>query len=118
MDLGIIRSRKFLILKNKIENIRNSLNEIKKFKNPLGKIITRWKRPNGLTIKKISIPIGVIGVIYESRPDVTPYVSALCIKSGNVAILRGGSEAYFSNKILLSESERLSDLLSMVDGLN
>ena len=91
---------RLILDKNKIENIRNSLNEIKKFKNPLGKIITRWKRPNGLTIKKISIPIGVIGVIYESRPDVTPYVSALCIKSGNVAILRGGSEAYFSNKIL------------------
>ena len=86
--------------KNKIENIRSSLNEIKKFKNPLDKVIAKWKRPNGLIIKKVSIPIGVIGIIYESRPDVTPYVSALCIKSGNVAILKGGSEAYFSNKIL------------------
>ena len=52
-----------------------------------------------MIIKKVSIPIGVIGIIYESRPDVTPYVSTLCIKSGNVAILKGGSEAYFSNKI-------------------
>ena len=90
-----------LLLNNKkIEDIRQSLNEIRKFKNPLGQILNRWKRPNGLSIKKISIPIGVIGVIYESRPDVTPYVSALCIKSGNVAILKGGTEAYFSNKIL------------------
>ena len=91
---------RLILDKSKIENIQNSINEIKKFTNPLGKVITKWKRPNGLTIKKISIPIGVIGVIYESRPDVTPFVSALCIKSGNVAILRGGSEAYFSNRIL------------------
>ena len=90
---------RLILDKNKIENIRNSLDQIKKFKNPLGKVISKWKRPTGLIIK-ISIPIGVIGVIYESRPDVTPYVSALCIKSGNVAILKGGSEAYFSNKIL------------------
>ncbi len=91
---------RLILDENKIENIRNSLNEIKKFKNPLGKVIDKWKRPNGLTIKKVSIPIGVIGVIYESRPDVTPFVSALCIKSGNAAILKGGSEAFFSNKIL------------------
>ena len=90
-----------LLLNNKkIEDIRYSLNEIRKFKDPLGQILNKWKRPNGLSIKKISIPIGVIGIIYESRPDVTPYVSALCIKSGNVAILKGGTEAYFSNKIL------------------
>ena len=90
---------RLLLDSNKIENIRNSLDEIKKFRDPLGKILSSWKRPNGLKIKKVSIPIGVIAVIYESRPDVTPYVSALCIKSGNVAILRGGSEAYFSNYI-------------------
>ena len=66
----------------------------------MGKVISNWKRPNGLSIKQISVPIGVMGVIYESRPDVTCNVSALCIKSGNVAILKGGSEAYFSNKIL------------------
>ena len=90
---------RLILDRNKIESIRNSLNEIKNFKNPLEKVITKWKRPNGLIIKKVSIPIGVIGIIYESRPDVTPYVSTLCIKSGNVAILKGGSEAYFSNKI-------------------
>ena len=91
---------RLILNKNKIDDIRHSINEIIKFKNPLGKITAKWKRPNGLIIKKVTIPIGVIGVIYESRPDVTPFVSALCLKSGNVSILRGGSEAYFSNKIL------------------
>ena len=64
------------------------------------KTISIWKRPNGLIIKKISIPLGVIGIIYESRPNVTSDVSALCFKTGNAVILRGGSEAFKSNKIL------------------
>ena len=90
-----------LILNEKrIDNIRKSINEIIKFKNPLNKVLQEWKRPNGLKIKKISTSIGVIGIIYESRPNVTADVSALCFKSGNCAILRGGSEAFNSNKIL------------------
>ena len=84
----------------KIEQIRNSIKEIIKFKDPLGKILSSWKRPNGLIIKRISIPIGIIGVIYESRPNVTSDVSALCFKTGNVVILRGGSESFHSNKII------------------
>ena len=84
----------------KILQIRNSINEIIKFKDPTGKTLSSWRRPNGLVIKKVSIPIGVIGIIYESRPNVTSDVSALCFKSGNVVILRGGSEAFYSNKIL------------------
>ncbi len=90
-----------LILNDKrIEGIRHSINEIAKFKNPVGQVLDQWKRPNKLTIKKVSIPIGVIGVIYESRPNVTADVAALCLKSGNCSILRGGSEALNSNKIL------------------
>jgi len=90
-----------LVLDNRrIENIRNSINDILKFKNPLNKVLEEWKRPSGLKIKRVTTPIGVIGVIYESRPNVTSDVSALCLKSGNCAILRGGSEAYNSNKIL------------------
>ena len=85
----------------KIEQIRNSIKEIIKFKDPLRKTLSSWKRPNGLIIKRVSIPIGVIGVIYESRPNVTSDVSALCFKTGNVVILRGGSEALYSNKILV-----------------
>ena len=90
-----------LILNDKrIEGIRDSINEISKFKNPIGRILERWKRPNKMEIKKISTPIGVIGVIYESRPNVTADVAALSLKSGNCSILRGGSEAFNSNKIL------------------
>ena len=84
----------------RIENIRYSINQISKFKNPIGVILDRWKRPNKLKIKKISTPIGVIGIIYESRPNVTADVAALSLKSGNCSILRGGSEAFKSNKIL------------------
>ena len=84
----------------KILQIRNSIEKIVKFKDPVGKTLSSWKRPNGLIIKRVSIPIGIIGVIYESRPNVTSDVSALCFKSGNVVILRGGSEAFHSNKIL------------------
>ena len=90
-----------LILDDKrLKGIRDSINEISKFKNPIGKVLERWKRPNKLEIRKISTPIGVIGVIYESRPNVTADVAALSLKSGNCSILRGGSEAFNSNKIL------------------
>ena len=90
-----------LILDDKrIDRIRSSINEIYKFKNPLHKVLDEWKRPSGLKIKRVTTPIGVIGVIYESRPNVTCDVSALCLKSGNCGILRGGSDAYNSNKIL------------------
>ena len=90
-----------LILNDKrIEGIRSSVNEILKFKDPLNKVLEEWKRPSGLRIKRVTTPIGIIAVIYESRPNVTADVSALCLKSGNCAILRGGSEAYNSNKIL------------------
>ncbi len=91
---------RLIINDRKIEDIRNSISQIIKFKDPLGKVLAKWRRPNNLIIKKVTIPIGVIGVIYESRPNVTSDVSSLCLKSGNVAILRGGSESFHSNKIL------------------
>ena len=80
--------------------MRYSVDEIIKFKDPIGNILNKWERPNGLKIKKVSIPIGIIGVIYESRPNVTSDVSALCFKSRNCSILKGGSEAFNSNRIL------------------
>ena len=90
-----------LILNEKrIDNIRHSINEISKFRDPIGRVLEKWRRPNKLKIKKVSTSIGVIGVIYESRPNVTADVAALCLKSGNCSILRGGSEAYNSNKLL------------------
>jgi len=91
---------RLVINDERIDEIRNSINEIIKFKNPLGKTLIKWKRPNGLTIEKVTTSIGVIGVIYESRPNVTADVAALCLKSGNCSILRGGSEAFHTNKIL------------------
>ena len=91
---------RLILDEKKIEIIRNSISQIVKCKGPLNKVLEKWKRPNGLTIKKVTTPIGVIGVIYESRPNVTADVAALCLKSGNCGILRGGSEAYNSNKIL------------------
>ena len=91
---------RLILNENRIEGIRHSINEIGKFKNPIGKVLEAWKRPNKLNIKKVSTSIGVIGVIYESRPNVTADVAALCLKSGNCSILRGGSEAINSNKIL------------------
>tara|TARA_Y100000992_G_scaffold140754_1_gene93371 strand:- start:653 stop:1903 length:1251 start_codon:yes stop_codon:yes gene_type:complete len=84
----------------KISNIINSIKRIIKLKDPTNIILEKWKRPNGLNISKISIPIGVIGVIYESRPNVTSDIASLCFKSGNSVILKGGSEAFFSNLIL------------------
>ena len=90
-----------LILNEKrIDGIRHSINEIAKFKDPIGRVLENWKRPNKLKIKKVSTPIGVIGIIYESRPNVTADVAALCLKSRNCSILRGGSEAFNSNKLL------------------
>ena len=84
----------------KISNIINSIKRIIKLKDPTNITLEKWKRPNGLNISKISTPIGVIGVIYESRPNVTSDVASLCFKSGNTVILRGGSEAFYSNYIL------------------
>ena len=86
--------------KVKIEGMQQSIYKIKKLDDPTNKIIEKWKRPNGLVIKQVSTPIGVIGIIYESRPNVTSDISSLCFKSGNVVILRGGSEAINSNLII------------------
>mgnify|MGYP001180214388 CR=1 FL=1 len=85
---------------NRLNSIIKSLKEIIELPDPVGSVITKFSRPNGLKIQKVSTPIGVIGIIYESRPNVTADVAALCLKSGNCSILRGGSEAFNSNKIL------------------
>ena len=84
----------------KLNNIKDSINKITKLKDPIDNILEKWSRPNGLKIKRVSIPIGVIGVIYESRPNVTSDIAGLCFKSGNAVILKGGSEAINTNKIL------------------
>ena len=92
--------KRLLLNENKINGIINSILKIVKLKDPIDITLEKWKRPNGLNIKRVSIPIGVIGVIYESRPNVTSDVASLCFKSGNVVILKGGSEAINSNRAL------------------
>ena len=92
--------QRLILNDKKILDIVNSIKKIIKLKDPTNIILEKWKRPSGLNIAKISIPIGVIGVIYESRPNVTSDVASLCFKSGNVVILKGGSEAFHSNHIL------------------
>jgi glutamate-5-semialdehyde dehydrogenase len=77
----------------RITAISNTLNEIESFKDPVGKILDSWQRPNGLQISRVSTPLGVIGIIYESRPNVTADAGALSLKAGNASILRGGSDS-------------------------
>ena len=88
------------INEGKMTSIIKSINQIIKIKDPTNKVLDKWKRPNRLVIKKVTVPIGVIAVIYESRPNVTSDVASLCFKSGNAVILRGGSEAFNTNKII------------------
>jgi len=91
---------RLLINEKKLNNIKKSIHKIEKLRDPINVILNKWKRPNGLNISRVTIPIGVIGVIYESRPNVTSDVASLCFKSGNSVILKGGSEAINTNRIL------------------
>jgi glutamate-5-semialdehyde dehydrogenase len=94
---------------NRIDSICSGLIDISKLEDPVGKILDDWSRPNGLKIQKVSIPLGVIGVIYESRPNVAADAAALCLKSGNTLILRGGKESYnSSNKIITLIKESMT----------
>ena len=90
------------INQKKLNNICAAINSVRKLKDPIDVTLGKWKRPNGLLIKRVSIPLGVVGVIFESRPNVVSDISSLCFKSGNSVILRGGSEALNSSKILVS----------------
>ena len=84
----------------RIQTIANSVREVVQLTDPVGEILKEWSRPNGLKISKRRVPIGVIGIIYESRPNVTSDAASLCLKAGNAVILRGGSEAIRSNLAL------------------
>ena len=106
--------KRLILDDKKISDIINSIKKIIKLKDPTNIVLEKWKRPNGLNISKVSIPIGVIGIIYESRPNVTSDVASLCFKSGNPVILKGGSEAFYSN-LLLSKLFRKSLKKNKVD---
>lgn len=85
---------------NRLEAIAAGVEEVAKLPGPVGEVMDEWTRPNGIRIQQVRVPIGVIGIIYESRPNVTSDAAVLCLKSGNATILRGGSEAIHSNKAI------------------
>jgi glutamate-5-semialdehyde dehydrogenase len=80
----------------RVETMADGLDVIRKLKDPVGTVMASWRRPNGMRIERVRVPLGVVGVIYESRPNVTADAGALCLKAGNAAILRGGSESFRS----------------------
>lgn len=90
------------LTKERIADMANGVRQVISLPDPSGRCLDEWDRPNGLHISKITVPLGVIAIIYESRPNVTVDAAALCIKSGNACILRGGSEAIHSNTMLVS----------------
>ncbi len=96
-----------------IEQMAKGLKEVAALPDPVGKITSMWRRPNGLLVGRMRIPLGVIGIIYESRPNVTVDAAALCLKSGNAAILRGGSESIKSNLAIASILQKVLRETSM-----
>jgi len=107
--MGAMRDR-LLLTPDRIAAMAAGLRAIASLPDPIGEVVTEWKRPNGLLIRKVRVPLGVIGIIYESRPNVTVDTVALALKTGNAIVLRGGKEAIHSN-------ERLVEILSAVPGL-
>ncbi len=85
----------------RVEAMAEGLEAIARFPDPVGRVLAEWERPNGLKIARVSVPLGVIAIIYESRPNVTSDAGGLCLKSGNAAILRGGSESFHSSAAIL-----------------
>ena len=112
---------RLILNKKRVNSMASNLREIAELPNPVGEIVKTWTRPNGLIIGQLRVPLGVIGIIYESRPDVTSEASGLCIKSGNAIILRGGSDAINSNMAIgnalraaLEETELTKDAIQVV----
>jgi glutamate-5-semialdehyde dehydrogenase len=86
---------------NRVEAMARGLEEVAALADPVGTVLDEWERPNGLKIARVRVPLGVIGVIYESRPNVTADAGGLCLKAGNAAILRGGSESFHTSRVIL-----------------
>ena len=101
MDKTDPKYDRLMLSSERIDGIASDMKQVAKQPSPLGRVLSRMTHDNGMTIRKISVPFGVIGVIYEARPNVTFDVFSLCIKSGNVCILKGGSDAYYSNNTLV-----------------
>ena len=107
-DMGTARERglsaalldRLLLDPKRVEAMAKGIEEIVQLPDPIGAVIAEWTRPNGMHIQRVRVPLGVIGIIYESRPNVTADAGALCLKSGNAVILRGGSESYYSSRAI------------------
>jgi glutamate-5-semialdehyde dehydrogenase len=97
----------------RLEAIAKGLEEIAALPDPVGEVMAKWKRPNGLEISRVRVPIGVIGIIYESRPNVTADAGGLCLKSGNAAILRGGSDSFHSSAAIIACLQRGLDIAGL-----
>ena len=91
---------RLMLNRKRIEGMAEGLRVVAGLPDPIGEVISGWRRPNGLSIRKVRVPLGVIGIIYESRPNVTADAAALCLKAGNACILRGGTDAIDSNKAI------------------
>jgi len=102
MGLSAALIDRLALKESTIEGIAKGLREVAALPDPVGKVTSMWRRPNGLLVGRMRIPLGVIGIIYEARPNVTVDAAALCLKSGNAVILRGGSEAIHSNIAIAS----------------
>ena len=102
MGLSAAMIDRLTVTADGIESMAAGLREVSRLDDPVGSLGESWQRPNGLQVARMRIPIGVIGIIYESRPNVTIDAAGLCLKAGNAVILRGGSEAFYSNRALAS----------------
>lgn len=91
---------RLMLDEERVESMARGLEAVVALPDPVGQVIAEWERPNGLKIQRVSVPLGVIGIIYESRPNVTADAAALCLKSGNAVILRGGSESFHSSQAI------------------
>lgn len=100
MDKNNPKYDRLLLTKERIAGIAGDMRRVAELPSPLGKVLAEWTQPNGMTITKVSVPFGVIGIIYEARPNVTFDVFSLCFKSGSVVIMKGGTDAYSSNSAI------------------
>ena len=92
---------RLMLTGQRIADIAADMRRVSQLPSPLGRVLAEWTQPNGMTIKKVSVPFGVIGIIYEARPNVTFDVFSLCLKSGNAVIMKGGSDAACSNEAIV-----------------
>ena len=121
MDRSDPKYDRLQLTAERIASIASDIRNVSRLPSPLGRVLSKSERPNGLVISKISVPFGVIGIIYEARPNVTFDVFSLCVKSGNACILKGGSDAIHSNKAIvriikdvLGKNDFSKDIISLL----